>query len=231
MESYPTHLIYQALGKPHVLSEPCTGICAFCGTEIQEGVRLEKTVSEAFTNYDQLTDHTASHVCSACNACVREPKLRRMNFIAIGDSDESNAHIIFFKRDEIEKWLFNPPPAPFVFGCTINYKKHLSFKAKVNCSSKLFYVQFEDNSILFSPSKYKPIFEAINRLHLVFSKSEIESGNYYMNRMRQYGLRAFQNDEGTIKEHRGTLQFNNLLMYALNNTRPKKRLLRPHELK
>ena len=75
MNSYPTHLIYQALGKPHVETEPCSGICAFCGTELQEGVKLENTVSEAFTNFDQLVDMTASHVCAACNACVREPKL------------------------------------------------------------------------------------------------------------------------------------------------------------
>jgi len=225
-----THLIYRALGEPHIETEPCKGICAFCGTEIQEGVKLENTVSDAFTNYDLLTDRTASHVCAACNACVREPKLRRMNFIAIGDSDESDAHIIYFKRDEIERYLFQPLPTPFIFAVTESYKKHMSFRARVNYSNKLYYVQKEDTQILFSPNKYKPIFDTLNRLYLIFSKNEIELGNYYMNRIKKYGLNNFQEDEGIIKEHRGTLQFN-LLIYALNSnknnsTHPKKAFAR-----
>ena len=89
MHIYPTHLIYQALGKPHVETEPCSGICAFCGTEIREGVKLENTVSEAFTNYDQLVDMTASHVCAACNACVREPKLVLQQTEEVHCSEES----------------------------------------------------------------------------------------------------------------------------------------------
>ena len=224
-----THLIYQALGEPHVETEPCKGICAFCGTEIQEGVKLENTVSDAFTNYDLLTDRTASHVCKCCYACLKDTRLRRLNFIASG-SDENKAQIVFFKRNEIEHYLFHIPSIPFVFGCTINYKKHLSFKARVNYSSKLFYVQLEDNTILFSPTKYKPISDTLNRLYLVFSKSEIETGNYFMNHIKQYSSQKFREDESIIKDYRGTLQFD-LLMFALNSQKiespiPKKRLLK-----
>ncbi len=158
---------------------------------------------------------TASHVCAACNACVREPKLRRMNFIAIGDSDESNAHIIFFKRDEIERYLFNPPSPPFVFAVTENFKKHTSFKARVNLSQKLFYIQKEDEQILFSPAKYREIYEAMARLDSTFSKTAISTGNYQQNFIKKYGLREFMMDENKIKNERGTQQFN-LLVYSLN---------------
>jgi len=212
---HQTHLIYQALGEPHIETEPCKGICAFCGSKIQEGVKLENTVSDAFTNYDLLTDRTASHVCVACNACVREPKLRRMNFIAIGDSDESDAHIIYFKRDEIERYLFQPLPTPFIFAVTESYKKHMSFRARVNYSNKLYYVQKEDTQILFSPTKYKDIFEAMSRLYRNFSKNAIATGCYQQNFIKKYSIQKFIQDEAIIKNERGSMQFN-LLLLAMN---------------
>lgn len=207
--NYPTHLIYQALGKPHVETEPCNGICAFCGTDIQEGVRLENTISDAFTNFDLLTDRTASHVCAACNACVREPKLRRMNFIA------TEQGITYFKRDQIEKLLFNPPVPPFVFAVTESMKKHMSFRAKVNYSQKLFYIQKEDTQILFSPNKYQRYFEAMKRLYRSFSKTAIGSGEFQQNFIKKYGLHEFMQDENIIKIERGSMQFE-LLLFAMN---------------
>ncbi len=206
---YPTHLIYQALGNPQVETEQCKGICAFCGTEVHDGIPLEKSVSDTFTNFDLLTDRTASHVCRCCYACLKEPKLRRMNFIA------TEQGITYFKRDELEKWLFNPSLAPFVFAVTESMKKHNSFKARVNYSQKLFYVQKEDTQILFSPSKYKPIFEAMKRLYRSFSKTAIGSGDYQQNFIKKYGLREFMQDEAIIKDERGSMQFE-LLLFAMN---------------
>ena len=206
---YPTHLIYQALGKPQVETESCKGICAFCGTAIQEGVKLENTISDAFTNYDLLTDRTASHVCKCCYICLKETKLRRMNFIA------TEQDITYFKRDEIEKLLFNPPQPPFIFAVTESMKKHNSFKARVNYSQKLFYVQKEDTQILFSPNKYKDVFDAMKRLYHSFSKTAIGSGGYQQNFIKKYGIVEFMSDEAIIKNERGSFQFD-LLLFAMN---------------
>jgi CRISPR type IV-associated protein Csf1 len=206
---YPTHLIYQALGNPQVETKQCKGICAFCGAEIQEGVKLEDSVSDTFTNFDLLTDRTASHVCKCCYACLKETKLRRMNFIATAQS------IIYFKRDEIEKLLFNPPQPPFIFAVTESMKKHNSFKARVNYSQKLFYVQKEDTQILFSPAKYKDIFDAMKRLYRSFSKTAIGSGEYQQNFIKKYGIVEFMHDEEIIKNERGSFQFD-LLLFTMN---------------
>lgn len=212
---YPTHLIYQALGKPYVETASCNGICAFCGIEILEGVPLKNSVSDTFTNFDQLTDRNASYVCKCCYACLKDVRLRRMNFIAIGNSDDSDKHIIFFKRHEIEQYLFSPPPAPFVFSVTENFKKHTSFKARVNYSQKIFYIQKEDEWILFSPAKYREIYESMKRLYSTFSKTSIQTGNYQQNFIKKYGIHDFMHDEEIIKIARGTQQFE-LLIYALN---------------
>jgi len=212
---YPTHLIYRALKNPQPETEQCKGMCAFCGSEIQEGIKLENSVSDTFTNFDLLQDRNAAHVCKCCYTCLKESKLRRMNFIAICDSDESNAHLYYFKRDEIEKWLFSPPPTPFVFAVTESMKKHNSFKARVNFSKKLFYVQKEDTQILFSPNKYKDIFDAMKRLYRSFSKTAIGSGEYQQNFIKKYGLIEFIHDEDIIKNERGSFQFD-LLLFAMN---------------
>jgi hypothetical protein len=231
--TYPTHLIYNAIGRVEtelggvppetslsgignaIGKEPCIGICAFCGIDLHEGIKLKNAVSDAFTNFDLLVDITATHVCGCCYTCLKETKLRRMNFIAIGDSDESNARIVYFKRDEIEKWLFNPPQTPFVFAVTESMKKHNSFKARVNFSQKLFYIQKEDTQILFSPNKYKVIFETMNRLYRSFSKTAIGSGEYQQNFIKKYGLKEFMQDEAIIKNERGSMQFE-LMLFAMN---------------
>lgn len=206
---YSTHLIYQALGNPIIESEPCKGICAFCGSEIQEGVELEDSVSDTFTNFDLLIDRTASHVCKCCYACLKEAKLRRMNFMA------TEHEVIYFKRDEIENLLFNPPQPPFIFAVTESMKKHNSFKARVNYSQKLFYVQKEDTQILFSPAKYKDIFDAMKRLYRSFSKTAIGSGEYQQNFIKKYGIVEFMHDEDIIRNERGSFQFD-LLLFAMN---------------
>jgi CRISPR type IV-associated protein Csf1 len=207
--SFPTHLIYRALGQPPIETEPCVGICAFCGIELTEGIKLKDSVSDVFTNFDCLIDINASHVCIACHVCLKEAKLRRYNFIATPES------IKYFKRDELELLLFNPPEPPFVMAVTINSKKHMSFKARVNYSSKLYYIQKEDEQILFSPEKYKGIFAVMKRLYNFHSKIAIETRNYQQNLIRKQGLKEFVECESYITGYRGSQQFN-LLLYAMN---------------
>jgi len=121
-----TELIYTAAGSPMVEIVQTEGICAVCGKEIDEGVPIKKVVSSTFMDWNVLADMTAPHVCKACKWCIKEPKTRRSQYIATKDE------LICFKRDDIEKYLFNPPEPPFVFFVTSSYKKHGSFWAQVN---------------------------------------------------------------------------------------------------
>lgn len=205
-----TELIHKAAGSPSVEVVPADGICAVCGKSIAEGVPIKKVMSNSFTDWNTLADMTASHVCAACKWCIKEPKMRRSQYIATKDE------LIFFKRDDIEKYLFDPPEPPFVFFVTSSYKKHGSFRARVNESQKLFYVQFEDRQILFSPNKYCDLFELMKKMYLVFNKvQEIGKGHYIQKRVFEYGLEQWQNDEAILKQHRGSQVFG-LLLYALN---------------
>ncbi|MEA3324440.1 MAG: hypothetical protein U9Q37_04795 [Euryarchaeota archaeon] len=205
-----TELIYRAAGSPEVQTVPATGICAVCGNEISEGIPIKKVVSSAFMDWNVLANMSASHVCAACKWCIKEPKLRRSQYMA------TDSGLTYFKRDDIEKYLFDPPEPPFVFFVTSSYKKHGSFKARVNGSRDLFYVQFEDRQILFSPNKYKELFGLMHRMYLVFNKvNEIGNGDYIHKRVFEYGLKQWQRDEATLKQYRGSQVFE-LLVYALN---------------
>lgn len=205
-----TELIYRAAGMPAVETAPAEGVCAVCGNNICEGVPIKKVVSSAFTDWNMLADMTASHVCKACKWCIKEPKMRRSQYIATA------TELIYFKRDDIEKHLFNPPEPPFMFFVTASYKKHGSFRARVNDSRQLFYVQFEDRQILFSPNKYIGLFELMKRMYLVFNKvQEIGKGNYIHKRVFEYGLGNWKRDEEVLKQYRGSQVFE-LLLYSLN---------------
>lgn len=205
-----TELIYHAAGSPPVETVPATGICAVCGAEITEGVPIKKVVSSAFTDWNMLADINASHVCKACKWCIKEPKTRRSQYIATENWLE------YFKRETIEHWLFFPPCPPFVFFVTSSYKKHGSFRAKVNGSRDLFYIQFEDRQILFSPNKYKELFELMKRMYATFNKTqEIGTGNYIQKRIMEYGIEKWRQDEEVLKKYRGSQVFE-LLLYALN---------------
>jgi CRISPR type IV-associated protein Csf1 len=205
-----TELIYTAAGSPEIPVTSIQGLCAVCGKKISEGIPIKNVVSNTFTDWNMLADMNAQYACKACSWCIKEPKLRRSQFIA------TEKELYFFKRDDIEKWLFYPPNPPFVFFVTANYKKHGSFRARINDSLNLFYIQFEDRQILFSPNRYRELFQTMKKMYKYFNKlHEIGEGNYNYKHVMDYGIDKWRVDEIFLGQYRGSQVFN-LLLYALN---------------
>jgi CRISPR type IV-associated protein Csf1 len=205
-----TELIYTAAGSPEIPVISTQGLCAVCGKKITEGIPIKNVVSNTFTDWNMLADMSAQYACKACSWCIKEPKLRRSQFIA------TEKELYFFKRDDIEKWLFYPPNPPFVFFVTANYKKHGSFRARINDSQNLFYIQFEDRQILFSPNRYRELFQTMKKMYKYFNKlHEIGEGNYNYKHVMDYGIDKWRVDEIFLGQYRGSQVFN-LLLYALN---------------
>lgn len=211
---HATHILYRAFQEPEfdekysveTFAEKQT--CALCGQSIEKGVSTSKIFKTNFTNHDYF-DPAASHVCPACAFPFTEQTFRRTSFVT------TTAKFIPIKRPELADWLFNPPLEPFAFCITTTFKKHLVFRAKANTNPKRYYIQFDDSGVIFEPYKLKTLFETLTELYVIFSKTEILSGNYYPFRIKQFGLNKLMQTEQEVKKHRGSVSFR-LLVHALN---------------
>lgn len=104
----------------------------------------------------------------------------------------------------------------FIVGITLSFKKHNSFRCKVNNDTKRFYIREEDKEYLFDTIKLKPLYEKLNEAYLQFSKDEMQTGQYKMISIEQFGIEKFQEYENLFKQYRGSAQFD-LLLYMLNS--------------
>lgn len=217
----PQQLVYRSLGNPTVEAAECLGVCCLCGS-IDGRYDRKPFIKEGFTNLDYLRAADSSSICPACASMFTLPKLRQSSWIASGGD------MIWLKREHIWDHLWSPPEPPFAMYVTTSYKKHGSFKSRVNYSADRFFVQFEEVGISFSRKDLRQVADALELLYSVplqdeskaqpisfFSKNEIAHGNYNQGRIRRFGIVALTEAEAVIRPVRSTPAFG-LLMFALN---------------
>ncbi len=213
-----TEIIYSALEKsgielPELPLEETEGNCMMCGKEIKEGVRYKKVVSANFTDYDVFTNIQGSHICKECATCVKIRELRTNNIIA----DKDNLYLL--KKNDLEEYLFNIDKyvsGDFIIGITRSFKKHNSYRCKVNNNTNIFVIREEDKEYVFNRHDMKVLYDMVWDMYLYFTKDEIQTGQYSIAKIQEYGLEKFTENENIIKQHRGTHQFD-LLLYMLNS--------------
>lgn len=208
-----TEIIYKACGEPEVETIEIEGYCKVCGKEIKEGVKEKDAISGSFTNWGELKRLDSSYICKECAFCLKNADLRKNSFIA----DEKNLYLL--KKNDLEEYLFNLEKyveGEFVVGITQSFKKHNSFRCRVNSNPKRFYIREEDREYLFDVEKLKPVYEKLNEAYLQFSKEELQSGQYKMISIEQFGLEKFQEYEAIFRQYRGSAQFD-LLVYMMNS--------------
>lgn len=208
-----TEIIYTASGKPRIETIKVAGRCKICGAEITEGVRERDAISGNFSNFGECKARDSVYVCGACVFCIKDEKLRWNNFV----SDAK--HLYLLKKNDLEEYLFNLVKyveGEFVIGITTSFKKHNSFRCKVNSEPNQFWIRQEDAEYIFDTVRLKSIYALLNEAYLQFSKDEMLKGQYKMISIEQYGLDKFRQLEDILKPHRGTAQFG-LLVYMLNS--------------
>lgn len=104
----------------------------------------------------------------------------------------------------------------FVVGITQSFKKHNSFRCKVNSDPRRFFIREEDREYIFDTNELKRVYEYLNDAYLQFSKDELQTGNYKMISIEQFGLEKFAIYEDLFKQYRGSAQFD-LLIYMMNS--------------
>lgn len=191
------------------------GCCCVCGKNTECGFKTQKFIKAArFTNWDLLCDINSNVICEHCAACMKEPKLRRSSFVA------SSAGIVYMQKNDIEKVIFNLKnyvENEFVVCITRSFKKHNSFRARVNFDTNKFYIREEDDEYFFDVKKLSEVYATVNELYLYYNKDEIKIGNYNQYQIKKYlGIDKTLELDDKIKDFRGSRQFD-LLLHILNS--------------
>lgn len=189
--------------------------CFLCGCEITKGIPVKKVISSNFTNFEFCKNINGKYCCKDCAATIKNADLRKNSFVA----DKDNLYLL--KKNDIENYLFDLDKYvkdEFVVGITVSFKKHNSFRCRVNQDTSKYYIRQEDKEFLFDAKEMKYLYDKLNDAYLQFSKDEILSGNYSTIAIEQFGLEKFIEYENLFKKYRKTYQFE-LLVYILNSER------------
>lgn len=88
-------------------------------------------------------------------------------------------------RVTVRKWLVNPPEPPFTIAIAESGKKHILYLAQEACDRSFFPVQFEIDTLYLEHVYFVQLLTAFELLMaLEFSKTEINSGIYRVDRVR-----------------------------------------------
>jgi hypothetical protein len=252
----PINLIGKHLKNKYSQNFPLkieTGInstCCFTGNTITEGIKKKDLIKDVFTD-NQYIRYRSDYCSLEAALCMQriipqseENKQRKIekkksegkNIEGLKDEFTSlrNYHFIcteselkILRREEIESVLFNLPEEPFVFVITFGFKKHTTFKSKVNFSSKDFIITTDKADIKVNLGQTVNLFNVIQNWYTVipgkettstkqtfFSKDDILNGCQNYKKIEDYGEKYFSENE-FIANYRNTLYLD-LIVYILN---------------
>lgn len=211
---YNTEIVYSALNSPEVEGlEDVKCNCIICGKSIKQGLKYKTILSSNFTNWGECKDRTSEYSCKECATAIKTREIRVNSFIA----DANNLYLL--KKNDIENYLFDMDKyvdGEFVVGITRSFKKHNSFRCKVNSIPTRFYMREEDREYVFDAAKLKRVYEYLNHAYLQFNKDELLTGIYKIISIEQFGLEKFAEYEDLFRQHRGSPQFD-LMIYMMNS--------------
>lgn len=110
-------------------------------------------------------------------------------------------------RAEIRSWLIDPPDPPFTICISESGQKHIVMWSQAAYSRECFPVQFEMDSIQIDRKSFTKQLLDYEKLLTIFSKTEIDKGEYHSDRMIKYwqihGYDEWQRLENIIAPLRG----------------------------
>lgn len=220
----PTQFIYQAamktptvdvaMGKVVKYEEPSLvsvddTACWLCGGRTGgQGELISKAIKATFNDSDRARALQSKSVCPGCSFCLNQRPLR--NYSTVVD----NKGIEHPDRPRMREILISPPDPPFVIIIAVSGQKHLHFKAEIAYCRDNYPVQMEETHLQVNVSELKKILNVIEMLYTVFTKEEIRTGQFSLNRIKQFGLARFQDFAGLIEKYRGTRLFSLAIFVA-----------------
>jgi hypothetical protein len=177
--------------------------CWLCGGLTHgHGTPRKKTIKPTFTNHDIAKYPPSDSICEACTWGLSQMSLRNYSIVATKEG------LLHPSKLQIRDMLIKPPESPFVFTIAISGQKWLHILARVNYSSAIFYVQYEETQIQIKPIYFHHLIEPIEKLYNGgFTKDEIRTGNYQIHKILAFGIEALQDIEIQLSNARGSRIF------------------------
>lgn len=105
-------------------------------------------------------------------------------------------------RAQMREWLLKPPEPPFTIAINQNGQKHVLYRAQAAQSQTFFPVVFEEDVLYIDRCQFTAIVDVYESLlGLGFSKTELDSGEYRSNLLRQH-MAAWSPLEQQLAIHR-----------------------------
>lgn len=189
------------------------GNCRFCGQQ-GKGQPFEKWVKDTFTDHDKL--NPGGIICNDCAFWFEESSSLLAQKVGKDKPQRMRNYSQFVVNGEWTPLSKSDKPRmvelllgesfPELAAIADSGQKHIVFRATRNPQgSKAGWVQFEEQRLWIIPKELKSLIETIEAGLLIFSKSEIEFGQYLPHRIIQFGLEKWQEMEAALKPKRGSL--------------------------
>ena len=222
----PTQFAWQCIGAPEWLPpEPKRGDrygpderCWLCGGPTDGvGWPREHALPDTFTNHNLARVQLSQTLCQACvylgskagwdHYRSQQPDDGLKSGHAVSWRNYSHlfvpGHHECPSRARLRELLLDPPEPPFLLVVAVSGQKHLLFRARVALSRAQFPVQFEDESIVVDHDRFTAVLRLVEQLlALGFTRAEIASGRYDVNRIHRAGLAAWRAVESVFSAHR-----------------------------
>jgi hypothetical protein len=188
-----------------------TGVCRFCGGN-GTGLAFDNWVRDTFTDLDKLLPGTV--VCGACLVWFDEQseelarrvgkdkpqRMRNYSHFVVGGHWEPLSKGNKARMAE----LLCRTPFPELAAIADSGQKHIVFRAVRNPQGgQSGWVQFEEQRLWVDPVALRSLITSIERLYVVFSKSEISGADYSPNRILKFGVTEWRCEEQKLKAWRG----------------------------
>ena len=183
--------------------------CWLCGGETGgKGLPTKKAIKPTFTDHSHARAQWSGSICPGCAFCLSARELRNYSILA---TENQLSHPT---RAEWREILINPPAPPFVMCLAVSGQKHLTFKAPVNLDKHRFTVMLEERPVYVMPGRLNSCIEAVEGLYVYFSKAEISTGRYSQHRIKECGLKKWEELEARTECWRGRPLFELTLFVA-----------------
>jgi CRISPR type IV-associated protein Csf1 len=190
------------------------GRCQICGAEVVGGVPASKAISSAYTDWSMHKEPTSTHICAACNFCMlvnaREKRTSLLKF-----SFSAGQILELCNRKNMRDRLLDPPAPPFVMVCAVSQKKHLSTKSRISYSRERFTCMLEEEAVsceLDAIRQMMPLIEALRGIGM--TKDEIAAGQVRYDKIKPYGMAAYDKIKQMLGKHAKSRMFNLCLFVA-----------------